>query len=145
VGVKYMNEDAGSRKDKVAQRHIAEAAINLSCEAYGITKDELLAPSRSQAHISLARQVAMYLAHVVGQLSLVQLSSEFNRDRTTVSHACHMIEDRRDSPIFERQMAFLEKEYKLQVKNIHRNWLANSEYYRADDDDNDQDLYQSSA
>ena len=110
------------------QRRIAWAAIDLACEAYGITPEEIISPGRSQAHISLARQVAMYLAHVVGELNLVQLSVEFRRDRTTVSHACHMIEDRRDSPIFDQQLAFLENEYKKKLSNEQRAWLANSAY-----------------
>ncbi len=127
-----MTINQEQRKTKVAQRHIARAAIDLACEAYSVEASEIFQPNRSLAHISLARQVAMYLAHVVGQLSLRQLSEEFNRDRTTVSHACHIIEDRRDSPLFEQQMAFLEQKYKAKIVNLYRNWLSVSSYYDGD-------------
>lgn len=118
-------------RDKVAQRHVAQAAIDLACEAYGINPIELLPSGRAAANISLTRQVAIYLAHVVGQLTVTQLAEEFDRDRSTVSHACHLIEDKRDSPIFDQQMNFLEKEFKRQIVDLYRNWLSESAYYNA--------------
>ena len=118
-------------REKVAQRHIAQKAVDLVCEAYGVNAAMVLASGRSQAHISLARQVAIYLSHVVGQLSMKQLSVEFNRDRTTVSHACHIIEDRRDGPMFDKQLSYLEKEYERQLIELYRNWLSVSSYYHA--------------
>jgi len=118
-------------RDKVAQRHIAQKSIDLICNAYGVSAAMVMAPGRSQAHISLARQVAIYLAHVVGQLSLKQLSVEFGRDRTTISHACHIVEDRRDSPMFDKQISYLEVEYEKQIIELYRNWLSVSSYYHA--------------
>ena len=116
---------------RIAQRHIAKTAIDLVCDAYEVSPTLVLAAGRSQAHISLARQVAIYIAHVVGQLNLTQLSEEFNRDRSTVSHACHIVEDRRDSILFDKQMSFLEKEYDRQLMELYRNWLSESSYYKS--------------
>ncbi len=118
-------------RDKVVQRHVAQCAIDLACEAYNITAGQVLRPGRSTAKISRARQVAMYLAHVVGQLSMVQVSEEFSRDRSTVAHGLHMIEDRRDSPMFDQQISFLEGEFERQLMDLYRNWLSVSNYYHA--------------
>lgn len=56
-----------------------------------------------------ARQIAMYVCHVVLRLSLSQIGRAFGRDRTTVGHACHVVEDRRDDPAFEAFVSALER------------------------------------
>jgi chromosomal replication initiation ATPase DnaA len=58
---------------------------------------------------ALARNLAMYLAHVAFGMSLGRVGTAFGRDRTTVSHACKMIEDRRDDPRFDTWLAALER------------------------------------
>lgn len=50
----------------------------------------------------------MYIAHVGCGLSLTQTGRLFDRDRTTVAHACGVIEDRRDDPMFDRVLDLLE-------------------------------------
>lgn len=50
----------------------------------------------------------MYLAHVACGLPLAEVGRLFSRDRTTVAHACALIEDRRDDPTFDRALAVLE-------------------------------------
>ena len=65
-------------------------------------------PTRGEAAVAQARQVAMYLAHVGSGLSLTGVGRLFERDRTTVAHACRMIEERRDDPAFDRAMDLLE-------------------------------------
>jgi Bacterial dnaA protein helix-turn-helix len=59
------------------------------------------------APISLGRQMAMYLAHVAFRLSFTQVGQLFGRDRTTVAHACGVIEDLRDDQILDRALAVL--------------------------------------
>lgn len=90
------------------RRVIARLAMEVASNAFGVPVERLAAPRRCRAQVALTRQAAMYLSHVVGQLSLSDISAEFKRDRTTVSHACHLIEDRRDSPMFDLQMEILE-------------------------------------
>jgi hypothetical protein len=41
-------------------------------------------------------------------MSLTRVAYAFARDRSTVAHACHAIEDRRDEPAFESWMSGLE-------------------------------------
>jgi hypothetical protein len=55
----------------------------------------------------MARQMAMYLAHVAFRLSFTQVGQLFGRDRTTVAHACGVIEDLRDDHILDRALTVL--------------------------------------
>jgi chromosomal replication initiation ATPase DnaA len=50
----------------------------------------------------------MYLAHVHGGLSYTEIGRLFARDRTTVAHACCVIEDRREDAAFDRAIGLLE-------------------------------------
>ena len=65
--------------------------------------------TRGSTRTAFARQVAMYFAHVVCGLSLTQVGRLFGRDRTTASHACRRVEDRRDDPEFDRRLEHLER------------------------------------
>lgn len=110
----------GSEKRRVTLRdRIARAAIELCCSAYGVSIHEMLLAGRSRASAAYARQVAMYLSHVVGGITLGELSAAFQRDRSTVGHACHIIEDRRDSPVFDREVEALEQEYREQIARFY--------------------------
>ena len=51
--------------------------------------------------------MAMYLAHVAFRLSFTQVGRLFGRDRTTVAHACGVIEDLRDDQIIDRALTVL--------------------------------------
>ena len=59
---------------------------------------DLSATTRRSPRAAFARQVAMYLCHVVCGLSLTEVGTLFARDRTIVAHACEVVEDRRDDP-----------------------------------------------
>ncbi|WP_417407868.1 helix-turn-helix domain-containing protein [Hoeflea sp.] len=48
------------------------------------------------------RQIAMYLSHVVLSLPYQSIATAFGRDRTTVMHACAVVEDRRDDAAYDR-------------------------------------------
>ncbi|MEZ5938690.1 MAG: helix-turn-helix domain-containing protein [Hyphomonadaceae bacterium] len=51
----------------------------------------------------------MYLAHTAFGMSLARIGVAMGRDRSTVAHACHAIEDRRDDPSFDAWIARLEQ------------------------------------
>lgn len=55
-----------------------------------------------------ARQVAMYLANVALGMSLTRAGRLFERDRTTVAHACQRIEAARDDARFDECLDVLE-------------------------------------
>lgn len=72
------------------------------------TAQELQSQSRSSAKIALARQTAMYLAHTKFGISYGEVGDFFRRDRSTVSHACRLVEDRRDNSEFDRSLSQME-------------------------------------
>ncbi|WP_051242756.1 helix-turn-helix domain-containing protein [Stappia stellulata] len=76
---------------------------------FGVSQQELAGRSRGLAHVALARQVAMYLHHVVLRQTLTAVANRFARDRTTVAHACRVVEDRRDDPAFEELLNAIER------------------------------------
>ncbi|MGX5665568.1 chromosomal replication initiator DnaA [Rhizobium daejeonense] len=55
------------------------------------------------------RQIAMYVCHVALQMPLSEIGDAFGRDRTTVAHSCHVVEDRRDDPGFDAFVASVER------------------------------------
>jgi hypothetical protein len=75
---------------------------------FGLNMVALFAPTRGAPRIAFARQVAMYLAHTGFELSLETISRVFARDRTTVSHACHVVEDGRDDIWLDCRLEALE-------------------------------------
>lgn len=75
---------------------------------FGIDANALSAATRGAPRVALARQVAMYLLHVGFALSFEAIGRMFGRDRTTVSHACRVIEDGRDDIWLDCRLAALE-------------------------------------
>jgi len=89
------------------------AEIKLTCDVvarvYNILPAALYSPTRGEAYIAHARQLAMYLAHVTFGLSLGAVGRHFGRDRTTAAYGCRQIEDRRDNPSFDFMLDRLEQ------------------------------------
>lgn len=96
-------------------RVTARLAKEVVCDANGLAHAALLDKKRGAAHLALCRQIAIYLAHVVGQLTLSEVATHFNKNRATVSHSCINIEDRRDSPIFDLEMEYMEKQLRNRI------------------------------
>ena len=65
-------------------------------------------PAALLARIAEARQIAMNLMHVVLRRKYADVGAFFGRDRTMVSHACALIEDRRDNSRFDAGVSRLE-------------------------------------
>lgn len=75
---------------------------------FGLEVSDLFGPTRGAPRVAFARQVAMYLAHIGFELSYATISRVFDRDPTTVSHACHIIEEGRDDIWLECRLEALE-------------------------------------
>jgi len=86
-------------------RNVLEHAVT---RAFGIDSDAFWGVTRGTPDAAFARQVGMYLAHVAFGLSLTEVGALFARDRTTVAHACTLVEDRRDDRCFDRALELLE-------------------------------------
>jgi chromosomal replication initiation ATPase DnaA len=76
--------------------------------AFAVPIEEIGAPTRRSPNVALARQSAMYLAHVAFGLTLREVGRAFGRDRTTAAHACRLIENRRDDPAVDAILGALE-------------------------------------
>lgn len=89
----------------------ARAGIGLTqavaAHAYGVTLREILSCKRARPRAAIARQVAMYLSHVVFGFSVAQITEAFGRDRTTVRHACLLVEKLREDREFDRALDWL--------------------------------------
>lgn len=86
-------------------RHALEDTV---AQVFAVERERLSQPTRGEAPVARARQVAMYLAHVGYGLSLTEVGTLFGRDRTTVAHACRLVEDHREDCRFDRAMELLE-------------------------------------
>lgn len=83
-------------------------AVSLVAYALGQSADDIMAPGRGRPAVSFARQVSMYLCHVAFEMSLARIAHAFERDRSTIAHGCHAVEDRRDDPDFDAWIEQLE-------------------------------------
>ena len=89
-------------------RATARLAAGLASYALEAPVEEIMGLGRGSATAAFARQLAMYLAHVSFGLSLSRVAIAFERDRSTVAHACHLIEDRREDADFDAWLERLE-------------------------------------
>lgn len=113
-----MRETLQAKRDGAAAR----LAMGAASYGLGVPFEEISALRRGTAAAALARQVAMYLCHVVFELSLSRIALAFGRDRSTVAHACHAIEDRRDAAEFDAWIGALEAMLRRAPSLEHPYW-----------------------
>lgn len=87
----------------------ARLAAGVAAYALGVRPEAILMPTRGSPATAHARHVAMYLCHVAMGMSLSRIARVFERDRSTVAHGCHLIEDRRDEGDFDAWIERLEQ------------------------------------
>jgi chromosomal replication initiation ATPase DnaA len=86
-----------------------ECVIDIVAALFGVNSKDLRRPGRSAINVSRVRQIGMYVAHVVLQLTMTEVGRGFGRDRTTVQHACHLVEDMRDDAQFDQLLVMTER------------------------------------
>jgi chromosomal replication initiation ATPase DnaA len=99
---------ANKRIPSIYSRHIQRLVDCSIGSAFNVSCSEMRSGRRGRGKIAFARQVAMYLSHVAGGLSLGEVGTLYERDRTTVAHACAVVEDARDNALLDRSLSFLE-------------------------------------
>lgn len=122
VTLKRVNEEPQSRSsprdalNSVGQRRrdeivldLCEGLIDVSAALFNVSSKELRSTRRTALNVSRVRQIAMYVGHVVLGLSMHEVGRGFSRDRTTVTHSCHLVEDMRDDVEFDRVVAMVER------------------------------------
>jgi chromosomal replication initiator protein len=93
----------GARNAGSADRPSIAAIQELTAEAFGLTRDDLLSSSRA-VRLTWPRQLAMYLAREHTGETLPSIGASFGgRNHTTVMHACRRTAERlgRDAEAFE--------------------------------------------
>jgi chromosomal replication initiator protein len=76
------------------QRRSVQDIQQRTCEAFGVSMDQLLSTSRA-APVAWPRQVAMYLARELTEETLPAIGRAFGgRNHTTVLHACRRTAER---------------------------------------------------
>jgi hypothetical protein len=88
-----------------AHLHLAEGYVS---RAFCIKPMDFFTLNRGPKHVSDARQLMMYLAHVEFGLSLALVGRRYFRDRSTASHACKKIEIMREDPFFDELVSEIE-------------------------------------
>jgi len=79
------------------------------CELVQLFGDRVML-RRDRRRVSChVRQIAMYVCHVALSIPMSDIGEAFGRDRTTVGHACHVVEDRRDDLAFDEFVAAVER------------------------------------
>ena len=100
----------------LAHRALHRFLLDMVALVYEVDHSSLVSKTRGRKKTAFARQVAMYLAHTAGGLSLTDVGSLFGRDRTTVAHGCALIEDARDEVMFDRSLSHLESAIGCQME-----------------------------
>ncbi|RDE10500.1 helix-turn-helix domain-containing protein [Pelagibacterium lacus] len=91
------------------QGRTCRAIVRAVAGMTGTRHDDFFARSRCPMPTAHARQTAMYLCHVLTGLTMTQVGRYFGRDRTTVAHACAVVEDLRDDPVFDAALDAIER------------------------------------
>jgi len=107
-------------KDLVKDRNpqiTVESVQQVVSAQFAVKITDLKSPKRTKS-LAFARQVAMYLARKLTRASLPSIGEKFgNRDHSTVFHAVHVIEKRREEdPGFHATMAGLERMVESQAR-----------------------------
>ncbi len=74
---------------------------------YGVPLEDIRAASRRSREAAFARQIAMYLSHVVFAMTTTEVATAFGRDRSTACHAFQRVEAMREDPEIDRTLGWL--------------------------------------
>lgn len=97
-----------SSSAELRPNNICRLVVACVAADFGLDVAALETGLRGSQRMAFARQVAMYLAHVGFGLTFETIGRAFGRDRTTIAHACQVVEDARDDIWFDCRVATLE-------------------------------------
>jgi hypothetical protein len=101
-------------------KHNSEIVGTVVSSIFQISKDQIFSPHRGKASVAFARQIAMYLTHITCGHSYTDIGDFFGRDRTTVSHACQLIEDKREDPAIDWSLDLMEHSVLSLIKQFQK-------------------------
>jgi hypothetical protein len=88
---------------------LCEGMIDIAAALYSVPSRELRRSGRSPLGVARVRQIAMYTAHTTLRVSMREVGRAFGRDRSTVAHACRMVEELRDDKEFDKLLSITER------------------------------------
>jgi hypothetical protein len=100
---------AAWRAGSLPPRMVCRIVGHMTSEIFGLVAFRVQLRRDRRRTLCHVRQIAMYVCHVALRIPLQEIGLAFGRDRTTVGHACHVVEDRRDDPAFDEFVATLER------------------------------------
>lgn len=97
------------RRKTIAHRSVCTAVRVIAAEIVFLAGGRETDGRNRRFAISHIRQIAIYVCHVVLQLTMTDIAAAFGVDRTTVGHACARVEDRRDDRAYDALVASVER------------------------------------
>ena len=88
-----------------ARAHLIVSTVSLE---FAVPEAGILSHLKGSSEISYSRQIAMYLMHCIFGTTKTRIAEVFGRHFSTVSHACKVIEENRDDPVFDSKLISLE-------------------------------------
>lgn len=101
---------------KSGDKLLATFVNQMAASAFELTSERLLRVDRGNARATRARQISIYLMHTVLSFPLIKIARIYKKDRTTIGHACRVIEDLRDNPAFDDRILELEETVQTVLK-----------------------------
>jgi len=109
-GNRKQKRTAGIRALKDQKQQLLAQFVNQMVAAtLDLPPEILLQCSRGKAQSARARQISIYLMHTTLSFSFTEIGKVYSKDRTTIAHACHVIEDLRDDESFDSKLTQLER------------------------------------
>ncbi|MDQ0454304.1 helix-turn-helix domain-containing protein [Rhizobium paknamense] len=103
-----VQEDKGKRPERLL-RLLCHSVSRLTEEMLGMIEEEVSPPRNRRRQRCHIRQMSMYLCHVVLGIPQYEIARAFGYDRSTVSYACHVVEDRREDKAMDQLLLRLER------------------------------------
>lgn len=88
---------------------ICDGITDILAVCFSVPSRDLRSRDRIHASICRVRQIGMYVTHVTLGLKMTEVAKGFGRDRSTIVHSCHLIEDMRDEVEFDRIVGVVER------------------------------------
>ena len=99
---------AGKGRDEEAIK-ICDGMIDILSICFSVPGREIRQIGRNASSIARVRQIGMYVCHVAVGMTMQEVAIGFLRDRSTVVHACHLVEDMRDDAHFDAIVGTIER------------------------------------
>ena len=107
---RFFDEAPGARRRFKVLRTDPEVFLltQIIAQERGVAMSKMLRRSRGSGRAASARQLAIYLSHILLERPQDVVGYLFSRDRSTVVHSVNAVEDRRDNPKLEAELVRIE-------------------------------------